>query len=72
MLAGCPMTLKLVKHTGKEDSNGPPALAHILRCGKDEHLKRRVEGIDAVVEEFTERSALPCSSSEVRVGQMMP
>lgn len=46
------------RRTSKEDGDSPPALAHVLGGGKNENFERGVEGIDAVVKEFTEGSGL--------------
>lgn len=54
--------------TSKQSSYRLPALAHVLGCGKNEDLQRRVQGIDTVIEKLTEGSGLfGSSSAEIRL-----
>lgn len=48
--------------TGEHGRNGVPALAHVLRRGKDEDFESGVAGVDAMVEELAQRSRLSRAS----------
>lgn len=49
--------------TCEKGGNRIPALTHILGASKEEASKGSVEGIDAMIEELAERSALVRASS---------
>jgi hypothetical protein len=56
--------------TGKQSSDSHPALAHVLRSGKDEDLERGIESIDTMVKELAKRTRLLCSSTTRQKSQL--
>lgn len=57
--------------TCKECCNGVPALSHVLGSREDEAFEGGVEGVDAMVEELAERSALVGSSPVSRASEIL-